>query len=158
MNRLGQIVSVDLLLSCVIFAALLFFLYQTWLGNVQEWQRFWERTELEERAVGETGVLLGSSGFPADWNALDVNVVGLAIRPHVLDPIKVAELASMDYNTAKQKMNIGAFDFRIELVSATSSFDQNIGLLPPIDSKVASIQRKVLIGGEDAVFAFKLFR
>ncbi len=158
MNRLGQIVSVDLLLSCVIFAALLFFLYQTWLGNLQEWQRFWERTELEERAVGETGVLLGSAGFPADWTASDVNVVGLAIRPQVLNPKKLVELASMDYNTTKQKMNIGAFDFGIELVSARGSFDRNIGLLPFGNSKAVSIERKVLVGGEDAVFTFKLFK
>jgi hypothetical protein len=113
---------------------------------------------LEERAVGEAGVLLGSPGFPADWSASDVNVVGLAIRPQVVDPQKLAELTSMDYNAARQGMNLGAFDFRIELVSATGTFDRNIGLLPALDDRVASVERKVLIGGDDAVFTFKLFR
>lgn len=153
--------SFDLASAILVFLFMLFFLFSSWSTNVDNWNK-WQRTaELEQRSQAVAKVLTESPGFPRDWNSTDINVVGLALQSNVLSSQKIAAFVVMDYNTARQKLNIMAFDFWVEIVADNGpnpSIDHNIGADAGLANSVASVDRRVLIGGENAVFRFKLFR
>lgn len=161
MNKRGQFISVDLAASILVFSLLLFFLYQSWISNFSRWNELKQADDLENRAVQTAENLAESPGFPMDWNAMDVNVVGLALTSGVLNKKKLDYFSVMDYNLARQKMNISNFDFRLEIAALSGpnpSIDRNIGVLPGLQTSVAAVERKVLIGDQYALFRFKLFR
>ncbi|MBU0636132.1 hypothetical protein KKE06_03845 [Candidatus Micrarchaeota archaeon] len=157
MNK-GQIISIDLTLSIMVFVLLLGFLYFSWQSNVSGWEQQRHSLELEEKAMQQARNLVESSGFPANWTPITVEVIGLAIQPNVLSMEKIGFFANMDYNMAREKMNIFNYNFRIEITSTNPTLDQNIGAQPSASNQVSTIEHQILIEGEHAVLRFQLFR
>lgn len=161
LNKKGQFISFDLAAAVIVFLLLLGFLYQSWIVNLSQWNQLQQTIETEQKAVLATKLLVEYSGYPKNWSVSDVNIIGLAVVPGVLSQAKIAQLNAMDYNIARQKMNLLAFNFRIEIASLSGPdplIDKNIGAVQVFTSQLASIERKVLIGEKNAVFRFSLFR
>ena len=154
----GQVMSIDLAVSALVFVLLLGFLYTTWQSNMVNWEEQRQSMELEAKTVQQARNLVETPGYPSDWVPGTVEIIGLAKQPNVLNTEKISFFASMDYNVAREKMNIFNYDFRVEIRSDNSALDQNIGNTPGLDSRVVTIERQVLIGGDHATFRFKLFR
>ncbi len=161
MREKGQFVSFDLAVAVLVFVFMLFFLFQSWSTNMGQWEKLRQRVELEERTQSIAKVLVETPGFPPNWNVSDVNVPGLAIRPGLLNSGKIASFAAMDYNSVRNALNIAAFDFFASVLAENGPnplIDRNFGVAPGLVHNIASVERRVLIGDEYAVFRFQLFR
>lgn len=161
MNSSGQIMSLDLIASVIVFLLVFFFLYQAYFLNLERYQTQKRLTEIQNRGIRQTDLLVGSRGYPEDWNSASVTVVGLASQPDVLDPQKISVLRQMtiaDYNSVRGIMNLNAYDFRIDIDSNNNALDTNFGIDANGYLQVFASDRIVTIGGDYAVFRLSLFR
>lgn len=159
MPEKGQLLSIDLLASILVFSAMLLFLFNSWQANALAWDNQKAALETEQRALFQANQLVESPGFPENWSSSDVNAIGLAARPFLLSTEKIDELASMDYNSMRKAMNLQAYDVQIEIGSDPLSPDYRlIGQSPDENTHIVVIERKIVLGGKQDVFRFYLFR
>jgi len=64
---------------------------------------------------------LKNRGSPENWDSSDVEKIGLASSPNILDKRKVEELMKMEYKDVKEILRIKG-DFRIILESESYKF------------------------------------
>ncbi|MEA1993481.1 MAG: hypothetical protein U9N35_03680 [Euryarchaeota archaeon] len=89
--------------------------------------------------------LLKSKGVPENWESGNVEKIGLASAPNVLDREKVEELMKMDYKDAKDILGIKG-DFRVILESESCKF--TYGKAIPQEKSVKKFERPVVIDNE----------
>ncbi|MFH0955574.1 MAG: hypothetical protein V1777_05705 [Candidatus Micrarchaeota archaeon] len=161
MNSNGQIMSLDLIASVLVFLLVFSFLYQSYTMNLDRYRIQQRAREIQNRVQSHAELLVSSPGFPIDWNFQSVTVIGLAIEPNVLDPQKISILRAMtiaDYNSVRNIMNLNAYEFRIDIDSNNNLLDTNFGKDTNGFSDVFASEKIVTIGGDYAAFRLSLFR
>lgn len=98
---------------------------------------------MEGEMILET--FLKSGGAPEDWNSGNVEKVGMATAPNVLDRGKVEELMRMDYRDVKDILGING-DFRFILESDTLKL--TYGKTLPQEKSVKKFERPIVIDNE----------
>ena len=153
--------SVDLIASVVVFLLVFFFLYQSYFLNLDRFKNEQALQQIQNKTVQQADLYVNSPGYPVEWNAQSVEIVGLSFEPGVLDWSKVVTLQQMalaDYNSAKSRMDLNGFEFRIDIDSNNNALDTNFGADINAYRNVFASQRIVTIGGDYAEFRLSLFR
>ncbi|HDM22307.1 MAG: hypothetical protein J7J21_03245 [Methanomicrobia archaeon] len=88
---------------------------------------------------------LKEKGTPENWNSADVEKIGLAISPNVLDKNKIEELIKMDYKDVKSILGIKG-DFRISI--KTESYNMSYGKTVPSYASVRKFERPIVLDNE----------
>ncbi len=155
----GQVSVYDFFFGFLIFMLLFVTLRFAWFENFNSGLESQKLGQMEFEANRAADSMLRFSGTPQNWNASNVQVIGLAKvgKGNVLDESKVSMFASLPYSQSRQLLKID-FNFLIELDSANNSFDLNIGnsaVFPNV--RVASTQRIVSYKGVEAIVRIKVF-
>jgi len=102
-GKKGQVNSMDALLSVMVFAILLVFIFASWMGGVASAENAVGRSRMEYAAISASGLLMESTGTPADWeaNSSAVLMLGLANSQNTLSAAKVANFSALPYETSK---------------------------------------------------------
>ena len=161
MNQMGQIMSLDLIASDLVFLLVFFFLYQAYFLNVERFSSQTQSREMQHQSQEHAYLLVNSPGYPADWNSAGVIIPGLALEPGVIDSVKLSSLRSMtisDYNSVRSLMDLNAYEFRIDIDSNNNALDTNFGKDSNGYAQIFANERIVTIGGDYAVFRLSLFR
>jgi len=122
----GQIWSLDFAASLTVFLMVLLPLFFVW--NYVNFQNQHEATlnEMERRALSISDALIRTGGSPSDWDSANVKSIGLASSDNVLDPAKVSEMFSMNYNKTKAMLG-GEYDFYFSLTDLNGTSYGSIG-------------------------------
>ena len=92
--------------------------------------------------------MLKTNGYPIDWDASNVEIIGLSERPNIIDSEKVSQLLLLDYDIAQDLLALGKYDFNLMIDSVDNSKDFSYGVSIPNDKEVIVIERVVYYGGE----------
>lgn len=162
MHNRGQATLIDLLFGIFIFILLFTVLASFFSTNYSNTQKQQLQTDLESKAFEATDQLIRFQGLPSNWETLssidDVNLFGIALRDRVIDENKLARLSSLaltDYNKVKQKLNIGQYDFILDL---TGKDNVSIGISPASNATTIVIRRIVYYKGAEANVKFTLYK
>ena len=138
----GQVISSDFIMASVIFLVLFGMLFAafTWITDYSVYNE--HRKGMEMKASQTLEMLVRTKGYPSDWeeNPQDAIFIGLASSDRTLDERKLNAFLGMDYNTLKDKLVTGEYDFQFRLVQNGSSSGQE-----PSGSIVAYNSRIVLL-------------
>jgi hypothetical protein len=144
----AQMWSFDLAISLVIFFLALISVVFAWnymSGDIIEEQQL-DRLQLKVLTLSDS--LIRTPGIPANWNSSNVLVIGLADDDNVLNQSKVQEFASMDHETARSLLDMGAYDFYFEVADINGTIYENTTV--PVGNQssiVAPVERYALYNG-----------
>ena len=120
-KMVGQIWSIDLAVSAVVFLGVVVFIFFIWNNVSLESQEQSAYRDVETRALILSDSLIRTPGVPADWTGTTVKVIGLAetcgvFCENVLSPGKVQEFVSgISYNTARGLLGLRNSEFYFAL-------------------------------------------
>lgn len=104
----------------------------------------YEKSEpLEGEVLLET--FLKDKGYPENWDSSNVEKIGLALSPNIMDKEKVEELMKMEYKDVKEILKIEG-NFRIVLDSENYKF--TYGKEIPQLKNVKKFERPIIIDSE----------
>ncbi len=157
-NRIrGQVSSIDVLVSAVIFVLVFVSLRGVWIQNIEEAENNFYFSELQLKSESALDSLVKTEGYPINWTNSNVELIGLADKPLILSDSKVAYFASMDYNNAKYILGLGSYDFKMDILAENPADNISIGKALDPDVFVYSVKRTVVYKGGFADVSFKVF-
>lgn len=128
----GQVWSLDLITSIVIFLMVLIPLFFLWTHVNTQSQQQMLFDETENLALSVSDALIRTKGVPEHWDAPGVNMIGLASEENVLNATKVSYFLSMgssDYNRTRAILT-GGYDFFFNLTDLNGTSYGVIGSKP----------------------------
>lgn len=153
----GQVSSVDLLVSILLFLMIFFALRGIWVNGTSTLLSDYETFNMRTNANNAINVLLNTSGYPKNWTVQNVELIGLAKKSFILEEQKVDLFSQMDYETAREKMGLGGYDFYFDLNSKYPHERIFIGKNIDSNTKVYSTNRTVVYKGGEASVVFAVF-
>jgi len=117
-SKKGQMFSLDLVLSMVIFIVIFIFVFSLWNLYILRLTESSQTEEMQLIAFQVSEVLFGTEGIPQDWNTdvEDIIVLGLAGKEDgTLDSTKVNAFFELDYNETKEFFNIERFEYYLTI-------------------------------------------
>lgn len=136
----GQAFAPDFLASIVILGFMLSIFLVSWNSIVDAQIADQGERELYQQGERTMKNILNSPGSPENWNSSNVEVVGFADRPHVLNESKIEEFD--DLSSVEQKSLLKSSGFNLEINGKYSSYE--IGS-DPNASQVFGFRRKALL-------------
>jgi hypothetical protein len=157
LGKRGQVWSLDFITSIVIFLSVLIPLFFLWgyVNTQNQQQIFFD--ENENLALSVSDALVRAKGLPEDWNASDVNVIGLASEENVLSNTKVSYFLAMggsDYNRTRTILT-GGKDFFFNLTDLNGTSYGVVGNKPE-DRMIVPVERYCLYNDRIVKLEFAL--
>jgi hypothetical protein len=122
----GMVFTMDLMVSVFFFMVILLSMLWVWGESHRHMNEFREASG-KSRRIGEVAtILVKSPGNPRNWETQlmlspdTVSAMGLAGEPNVLDPVKLDQMNSMDYEMLREVLGLGTENFTI-IVSSNYS-------------------------------------
>ena len=160
-KKKGQLFSLDLVASVVIFIILFAFIISLWnLYSTRLSENIYSE-ELQLLSFQITDLLVKSQGEPTNWenNPENVSVIGLKLNPNYLDSNKINAFLTLDYNLTKELFNIERFDFNFKILDLNGNTISETGLSSPeTNSYIISNKRLVIIQNETRQISFTLWK
>lgn len=150
-SRNGQIFTMDIIASLLIFMLILNLSLMTWNVVERNSVMFNEERELRDRVNRVGDLLVRTPGHPEDWDAGTVEIIGFTSPDHVLDGEKLDEFDSLSYTDQKELMRTRQSDFHLNVSSNgttvsvdTGSGDLELvyGLAPADDAETVAVDRR----------------
>ena len=156
-SRKAQIAVTDFFIALFILGILVSFIILSW--NTQE-LRFNEALEYEDmmvKAFQVSDVLVGTQGYPLNWNSTNVDVIGLAESDRIISNDKLTRFSNITDAGVKSAFSLAPYNFEFvlekadgtELFSKGSSFNGN---------KAVNAERIVLYQENEAIVKFTLWK
>jgi hypothetical protein len=114
--------------------------------------------DMESRTLQALNALVKTPGYPEDWDAGNVEIIGLSSKKNSIDEVKLAQFRSMDYDDIKEKLKLEGYDFNFEFIAQSPSDNFSIGSMPSSGKNIISLARAVEFKGGSAIVQFKIFR
>lgn len=114
-NNKGQVVILDLAIALIIFMSAMVFIVLTYQNGITKLDRETRYNSWVLESYGITDLLIKSEGYPQDWNASDVVVIGLASADRVLSTDKITRFTLLEYNKTKQLLGISGNEFFLQI-------------------------------------------
>ncbi len=113
--RKGQIWTLDMALSLMIFFSALLSIIMAWnfiSADIFEGQ---EMREMQLKTMTVSDSLIRTPGVPENWTNDTVSVIGLAYDDNELDIQKVGEFANMSYSRSRALLDVMPYNFYFEV-------------------------------------------
>lgn len=136
----GQAFAPDFLTSVVILGVMLSVFLVSWNSIVEA--QIADQSERELYYQGERTMknILNSPGSPENWNSSNVEVLGFAERPHILNRSKIEEFK--DLSRSEKGSLLGTIGFNLKIVGDEVIYDMGGD---PNASQVFSFRRDALL-------------
>lgn len=136
----GQAFATDFLGSVVVLGFMLSIFVISWNSIVDQQISNQQDQELYQQGERTINQLMNDEGEPEAWNGSNVERVGFADQPHVLNSTKVEAFNQLD--KSEQQSLLNAIGFRITVEDNSTIYE--IGETPDSD-QVFSFERKALL-------------
>lgn len=138
-KKRAQVVSIDFAISLLIFLIVLFLFFKYYAMTTDN--SFIAR-ELEIDANSISSSLM-TRGYPLDWDASNVIIIGLTDGNYRIDQSKLQEFTSMDYQEARRLFKT-SYDFYFFLETASGAVSDQYGLAPADEDHLIRMTRYVI--------------
>ena len=141
-------IQFDYIVAFFIFLILIFISAYLAFEPITKDSSYTKEIKVQENAKRISELLIKTKGLPENWENGPENLerLGLASEPWVLDSDKITALSSLNYSQIKDSLDI---DYQFILKVQSNSTSISIGDLPN-DVTVAIINRYAILGNETA--------
>lgn len=143
----GQIWSADFIVSVVIFFSALAIVTFAW--NHAASQSLEQRTlaDMQTATIRVADSLIRTPGYPENWNASDVEQIGLATTPYIINQTKLEQFLALDYSDAKRLLGLrGDWEFYFEMSYLNGTVVETKGTYSQNTLTASPITRNILYG------------
>ena len=153
----GQVSSIDLMVASILFILIFISIRGIWVSNTQAAQESFFFSEMQLKSEAALDSLVKTQGYPEQWSASNVELIGLADKPLVLSETKVKNFVLMDYNKALSLLALGNYDFNFSIVSSNPSDSVSFGRSVSANTFSVGLKRVVNYKGVEASVFIKVF-
>lgn len=147
--------TMDLFTAMFIFIIILVVALTTWNKYTLKAGEKTEFYDMSVKAFQISDSLVKTRGYPENWTADNVKVLGLASNDRNLSLEKINSFTSLNLNKSKEILHLYGYNFYFEL--KTSAQNITYGMTPS-GNKAISITRYALLNNEDATMRFSLWK
>ncbi len=156
--RRGQLWSLDMALSLMIFFSAMISLLAAWNYISLDTVGTQELKELQLKSMTLSDSLIRTPGIPADWNESTVQVIGLAYDDNMLDAGKVDEFVNMSYSKAKSLLSTHPYEFYFEVKDINGTLYRNSSLaIDSFSTMIVPAERYAVYNGRIVKVLFALW-
>ena len=162
-NSKGQIFTTDLIVAVTVLLFILV-ISSTSFGLIQNAlneEEFY--SEMQEKALNASEVLVSTSGEPNSWellSELNVNSLGISKERNVLDEEKIDRLIDLnatEYETIKEFLGLSKYEFYFKVTEMNGNSLKEFGTFPSAENTVV-VERYVLLNGQERKFVLGVFK
>ncbi len=128
----GQFFSLDFIVSLAIFVLVLTSIALVWEDVRAQISDIETHKNIYSSAASASDLLVRSPGYPANWSDGDVQSIGFADEPRLLNGSKVVVLLGIDYSKAKTKLGLWNYDFYLNFTDYEGNLITTGLAKPPI--------------------------
>ena len=157
----GQALMYDLMFAVMVFLLIFAFATSKYTENIKEAINSDIRKDMRMNAENRINAMAESSGVPNNWYVLapeETEIVGLARKPLVISEERLNYFVGLDYNTAKEIMNVEGYEFWFEMPDANAGMDINAGFYPLNAGESIVLSRNVDYNSSITEMKFCLWR
>jgi hypothetical protein len=147
----AQFFSYDFMIGVFLIVLASGFWFWSWERYIVETRRRRTWQEMELVASDLSDLIIRIPGVPANWNSSNVEVIGLADEPQVLNSSKLAEFAKLSYADVTSIWGI-PYNFHFNLTYPNGTLIQEKGLVPAGD--YASVSKRIALLNQSEVFVY----
>lgn len=150
----GQLFTPDFIMATVIF---LFILITLQVNNYAIREKISNEEDMlyYDSLTSKSDILILYSGYPKYWNRTNVEILGLADKPNVLNKTKIETFVSMDNGDIKKLLNIEDKSFYFVIRDSDDNILYEKGSTSWGNSeKIFVVKRYVIIGNKGAEMRF----
>lgn len=142
-SRRGQLFTSDFAISAFVFVILLNIGVFTYNMAYEQQDRFGPQDRMQQAASQAASLLVRTPGYPDNWTAGDVDIIGLAEPDHVVQDAKVQELQSLSYGELLRGTGTEAFQVHVNITAG--SYNETAGNVPVNATDIVTARRSVLV-------------
>ena len=167
-SKRAQIFSIDLIMSAVIFIALIIITTSVFYFYSLRIEDAIVNEDLQIKSMQITDLLIKTKGAPYNWedDPNNVNIIGLVTSDRKFSTVKLREFVKLDENTIKEKFNIEGFNFYLTLKDLNGALygigdgdTSEVGTKPDLTAKnIITIKRIGLYNGQKSFMEFTLWK
>ncbi|RLJ02995.1 MAG: hypothetical protein DRP11_02040 [Candidatus Aenigmatarchaeota archaeon] len=153
----GQIFSNDFLLAVIIFMLILTTIQATQMKMFEKIDNDREKIYYES-LLSRTDTLILYEGYPEFWSPSDVEVLGFAQEPSILNVTKIKYFVSMDYDKLKELLGVRGREFYVEFTDSEGNVISDGGIVFKKGrddwegaEEITVVRRGVILNGREAV-------
>ena len=152
-SKAGQAIPLDFMAGVFVFLVMLAYFLILWDIFAVRFVEHAQTIDDELAAISVADRLVLSGGYPTNWTLepLSAQSIGLASRPHELDPYRVSALSSMangSYASVKSALGIDR-NFQVKIEAADDGARlATIGQEPANATRVVEVTRLAMLNGE----------
>lgn len=159
----GQVSFYDFLIAIMLFMIAFTVLNGVWANNYSNATGMLAMNDMESRTLQALSALVKTPGYPENWDAGNVEILGLCSKKNAIDETKLAQFKAMAenpalYSTVKEKLKLTGYDFNFEFIAQDPADNFSVGSMPSSGKNIISLARAVEFKGGSAVVQFKVFR
>ena len=150
----GQLFTPDFIMATVIF---LFILITLQVNNYAIREKISNEEDMlyYDSLTSKSDILILYSGYPKYWNETNVEILGLADKPNVLNKTKIETFVSMDNGDIKKLLNIEDKSFYFVIRDSDDNILYEKGSTSWGNSeKIFVVKRDIIIGNKGAEMRF----
>lgn len=151
MSTKGQVFSTDFILSAFVFVIILNVAYLMWTHAHEQQDQLTAEKVMQQESYYIASLLVRTPGYPPDWTAGNVDILGLADPDHVLQDAKMDELDLMTDDDIRSALGLSStMNIVINVTNETSTMhvdgrDLVWGTAPVDADTVSTAKRSVLV-------------
>lgn len=156
----GQTTSIEFMMVSGVVALIVVASFAFYDLSARRTDEAKNRLEMEILANDIMDGLVRTNGIPGGWEDYPSSVTsfGIANDPLVLSPGKVSAFASYDYQSAKQVLGIGAYDYRFNVRTINNTVVITSGQGPTNPKVIVNPKRTAVMNGTVFYVDFMLWR
>ncbi len=154
-SRSGQLFTADMVMSALIFLGIVNLALIAWNTTYEAQTRFDADRSLRDRVDRVSHLIVHTEGYPSNWTADTVRVLGFASQGHELSPRKLSEFADMTPAEQRDAIRANGASFHLNVTAdgrTVSVDDPGGGTLPLVfgtpvaaDATTAAANRRTVL-------------
>jgi len=127
-NMRGQAWSMDFMSSVIVFFMIVIVLFFVWEYIVYQNTEQMIFNEMESKGMFIVDTIIRTPGYPVNWDAGNVEILGLATDENVLNESKLISFVSLDYDDSRRLMGVPSYNFFFQIVDLNGTQSQASGV------------------------------
>lgn len=122
MNKESQLFSIDVGITFLVFVGFIVIFVNLWNQNVRQLDESLLKQNLQEKISFYSDYLVRTKGYPEDWNASNVLLIGFAgDEENILLISKIEKFMTLNYTFARSKMNLNGKEFYLKIIDVINN-------------------------------------
>lgn len=151
----GQIIAIDFMLTMAVTAIIIILLVSTFIFYEKKIDESTSYNLMLTKAFQVSDILIKTQGSPTNWNASNVDVIGLVSEDRMISSEKLNQFINMPEQDIKKRFTMN-YNFYFNLKNTGGNSLASVGTIPS-GTRTVVIKRYVLYENDKTIMEFAVW-